>query len=243
MLLAGDEFGQTQQGNNNVYCHNDPLSWLDWSLLESKRGRAMFDFVAQLIALRKQQPLLRDNYFRPGDEAVAGDLTAVLWFDERGTELQVDDWNNPTARLLGLRRARRIDEHRVETLVILMNSDSVEHVFNLPEPQLNCQVLITTNDPANATNALANNQCAVAAHSLVILAAESATQLLIEASEKRRAAGATADNDADVVETAAEISSAVGEDATAEVSEEMAEELEHGATNETSDAVSDEQFS
>ena len=188
MLLAGDEFGQTQHGNNNVYCHNDPLSWLDWSLLESERGRQLHDFVARLIALRKQQPLLRDNYFRPGNAVVAGALTTVFWFDERGLELSIDDWNNPTARLLGLRRARRIDEQRVETLMILMNSDSVEHLFTLPEPQLDCQVLILTDSPDNASAVLADNQCAVAAHSLVILAAECATQLLIDAADKQQLA-------------------------------------------------------
>jgi glycogen operon protein len=202
MLLAGDEFGQTQHGNNNAYCHDNPLSWLDWSLLATERGRTQRDFTARLIALRKQQPLLRDNYFRAGAAPVAGAITAVFWFDERGNELQVDDWHNSTARLLGLRRARRIDSVRVETLILLLNSDTVAHTFTLPDPPLNYQVLINTADPHSASAALGANQCDVAAHSLIVLGAETATQVVLDAVDKQQAASATVDAVEEVDETA-----------------------------------------
>src|SRR5690606_34418009 len=64
MLLAGDEFGQTQHGNNNAYCQDNEISWLDWSLLDTSAGRSLLDFTRHLIALRKSQPLLQPHYFQ-----------------------------------------------------------------------------------------------------------------------------------------------------------------------------------
>jgi len=172
MLLAGDEFGQTQFGNNNAYCHDSVLSWLDWSLLDTERGRTLRDFVARMIALRKRYPQLRDNYFRKGDTPIAGDITALFWFDERGKQLRIDDWNNTTARLLGLRRSTRLANNRIETMVLLMNSDIVAHTFTLPAPALNYTVLADTDDSNSSEYPLNDTNYNVAAFSLVLLVAE-----------------------------------------------------------------------
>src|SRR6185295_14268529 len=61
MLLAGDEVGQTQHGNNNAYCQDSPLAWLDWKLADEQR--ALFDFTRELLQLRKTQPVFRRRYF------------------------------------------------------------------------------------------------------------------------------------------------------------------------------------
>lgn len=178
MLLAGDEFGRTQHGNNNAYCHNHSVSWIDWSLLDSPRERALRDFVANLIALRKQYPLLREKYFRPGNLLIAGGVTAAFWFDERGNELKIEDWNNPTAKLLGLRRARRAGDNLVEIVAILTNSDTATHAFELPDPQIDYQVLVNTHDPLNNEGILSRGSCEIAAHSLVLLGAQTEVSLL-----------------------------------------------------------------
>ena len=180
MLLAGDEFGQTQNGNNNAYCHDSELSWLDWTLLGSERGRVLHDFVVRMIALRKRYPQLRDAYFRAGDTPIAGDMTALLWFDERGNPLAIHDWNNTTARLLGLRRARNLDNGRVETMIILVNSDTVAHTFKLPPPTMNYTVLADTDDADLSEYPLNDNCYEVAEFSLVLLVAEIEAQQLID---------------------------------------------------------------
>src|SRR5690606_25293235 len=84
MLLAGDEFGQTQLGNNNAYCQDNALAWLDWSLLQHERGQALHDFVVRLLALRRQWPLLRGDYFHHARVEVVPGLRDLFWFDERG---------------------------------------------------------------------------------------------------------------------------------------------------------------
>src|SRR3546814_12931957 len=105
MRLAGDEFGQTQQGNNNVYCQDNATAWLDWSLPDGDRGAALIAFVSRLIALRREQPLLQGLYFQHAQLELAPGVRDVFWFDENGDDLPEDHWNNPNARLLGLRRA------------------------------------------------------------------------------------------------------------------------------------------
>ena len=149
MLLAGDEFGQTQHGNNNGYCHDDELTWLDWSLLDSDDGRTRRDFVSRLIALRKNTPLLRPEYYRHGNADIVPGLAPAFWFDERGSALYEADWNNFTALLLGLRRCEidPADPERVLCMVALFNADSCDHEFRLPLPRLR----ITANSPPAAT--------------------------------------------------------------------------------------------
>src|SRR4030095_15030127 len=61
MLCAGDEIGRTQGGNNNAYCQDNEISWLDWSVDDSRRG--LLDFVRKLIALRRREPVLRRRQF------------------------------------------------------------------------------------------------------------------------------------------------------------------------------------
>ncbi|MDB6060801.1 MAG: glycogen debranching enzyme GlgX [Verrucomicrobiaceae bacterium] len=191
MLLAGDEIGQTQHGNNNAYCHNDKLSWIDWSLLTTPRGRELRDFVARMIALRKQLPLLRDKYFREGDTFIAGNFTAVCWFDERGVELEQQDWHNNAAHLLGLRRAHIDAEDRIEVVILLNNSDTENHTFVLPTPHFDFQVVMNTDNPANLTGIMQNNECMVAAHSMVLLTAQTELQFLADIEERAQIAAAT----------------------------------------------------
>src|SRR5205085_12702229 len=66
MLLAGDEFGRTQRGNNNAYCQDNELSWVDWSLVSQDRGKRMASFVHRLIGLRRDYPMLRRSRFLIG---------------------------------------------------------------------------------------------------------------------------------------------------------------------------------
>jgi glycogen operon protein len=147
MLLGGDEFGRTQQGNNNAYCQDNEISWVDWKLAQSDGGRALTDFVARLIRLRDQHPTLRaDSYMHGGPELLPG-LPPVSWFNERGDEMHEDDWNDAEGRLLMLRRALPKGRRHVDVTLLLVNGTGEPHGFTLPGPKLPWRLRIDSGHP------------------------------------------------------------------------------------------------
>jgi isoamylase len=139
MLLGGDEFGRTQQGNNNAYCQDNELSWYDWSLVE--QNAALLEFTRGLIRFRKEHPLLRRRRFFDGVFAPGADIKDLTWFKPDGSEIMDAEWNDPEARTIGLRLAgEAIDERGPEggviaddTLLMLLNAFHEEVPFILPE--------------------------------------------------------------------------------------------------------------
>ncbi len=170
MLLAGDEFGQTQHGNNNAYCQDNELSWLDWTLLETERGASLRDFVARMLRLRREHPLLQGHYFQHAQIELAPGLRDVFWFDERGEELPTDDWHNGNARLLGLRRACRDEEGSLRIIVALFNADGARHRFALPSPHLQYQLLLDSGDPTRQDETIEDGSFEIDHHSMILLA-------------------------------------------------------------------------
>ncbi|RAK52227.1 glycogen debranching protein GlgX [Phenylobacterium deserti] len=152
MLLGGDEFGRSQNGNNNAYCQDNELSWFDWDQLQGEAAQPLIDFTARLIALRKAHPLLRSTHFLYGQQKVAPGVLDIDWFDERGMNLTQDDWRNPEGRALVMRRARLLDDGAMETLTLLLNGSHEAITFTLPKPATNPEVLV---DSANPTGELA----------------------------------------------------------------------------------------
>ncbi|RSD15448.1 glycogen debranching protein GlgX [Amycolatopsis eburnea] len=91
MLLHGDELGRTQQGNNNAYCQDNELSWVDWSLLE--RNRELVEFTSAVIGLRREHPVFRRRRFFAGRPIRRGDeLRDIAWFTPDGAEMTDQDW-------------------------------------------------------------------------------------------------------------------------------------------------------
>ncbi|MGW0971522.1 glycogen debranching protein GlgX [Streptomyces sp. NPDC002516] len=99
MLVAGDEFGRTQRGNNNAYCQDNEISWVDWSQLDDPHWRALFELTSRLIALRHAHPVLRRRAFFSGRAHSADGLRDLAWFTARGTEMTERDWYAPAATL------------------------------------------------------------------------------------------------------------------------------------------------
>jgi glycogen operon protein len=97
MLLAGDEMGRTQGGNNNAYAQDNEISWLDWK--PTPEGQALTDFVARLIALRKQHPTFRRRDFFGGHRAGEHD---VRWLRPDGADMGEAEWDEAFARCLGM---------------------------------------------------------------------------------------------------------------------------------------------
>jgi glycogen operon protein len=92
MLVAGDEFGRTQGGNNNAYCHDDDISWVNWEIEE--KGQSLIEFVSHLTALRRRFPILRRNRFLTDAYNEELDIKEVTWINAAGQEMKQDDWND-----------------------------------------------------------------------------------------------------------------------------------------------------
>jgi glycogen operon protein len=171
MLLAGDEFGRTQQGNNNAYCQDNPVSWLDWDLAASPEGRALTAFTARLIRLRHAHPILRCARFLYGKEELLGGLLDIAWFDEQGRGISPEAWNDPAQRTLVLRRAARTDDGTIPVLTLLLNPTEERRPFQLPPPAMKTSILIDTAMPEAPEQPLTETTVVVSAHSAVLLLA------------------------------------------------------------------------
>ncbi|MEX3933510.1 glycogen debranching protein GlgX [Paraburkholderia phymatum] len=172
MMLAGDEMGRTQRGNNNAYCQDNEISWMDWERAALPHGRKMTMFFARMIALRKQHPLLRENRFLFGDREVLPGLYDVGWFDENGEALTIEAWQDPEGRAFTLRRAGPGLNEETEVLLMMLNASAAAVRFTPPPPHLEWHVLIDTSDPHAPPVPLAAPDLEVAAHSMVVLAAQ-----------------------------------------------------------------------
>jgi len=141
MLVAGDEMGRTQRGNNNAYCQDNELSWVDWNL--DQRGRELLDFTRRLIRLRHEQPVLQRLHFFRGEQIWDSRFKDLTWFRPDGSEMTPEDWQKPFTRafgfLLGREVVKTFDElgHLLigEALLVLMNAYWDTLSFTLPSPE------------------------------------------------------------------------------------------------------------
>ncbi|KPI00408.1 glycogen debranching enzyme GlgX [Actinobacteria bacterium OK074] len=99
MLVAGDEMGRTQGGNNNAYCQDNEVGWIDWELLADPGWKALFDLTSRLIALRHRHPVLRRRAFFNGRAHSTDGIRDLAWFTANGTEMTEQDWYAPAATL------------------------------------------------------------------------------------------------------------------------------------------------
>ncbi len=139
MLLAGDEMSHTQHGNNNAYCQDNEITWLDWNLTPAEQ--AFLDFTRQVIALRRDNPVLHRRRFFQGRSIRGAGIKDIAWFAPDGREMTDEAWNAPFVRSLGVRLAGdAIDEttergERItgDTVLLLLHADANPLAFTLPE--------------------------------------------------------------------------------------------------------------
>jgi len=142
MLLAGDEIGRTQGGNNNAYCQDNEISWIDWT--SEHMDRDTLGFVQQLIALHKEHPVFRRSKFFQGRKIKGAEIKDIVWHRPDGGEMTDEEWNQEFARCLGValsggaidevnERGQRVND---ENFLLLMNAHFEEIPFALPAPPL-----------------------------------------------------------------------------------------------------------
>jgi isoamylase len=126
MILAGDEIRRTQRGNNNAYCQDNEVSWLDWNLLD--RNRHLFRFWQRMIEFRKNHSTLRSRYFFSGKVNERG-LPDVQW---RGCHLNSPGWSDPDARVLTVTLAGFDGEEDIHAMMNMYWEDLTFEIPSLP---------------------------------------------------------------------------------------------------------------
>ena len=139
MLIAGDEIGRTQRGNNNAYCQDNEISWVDWNLTPEKRR--LLEFVRRLIRLRREHPVFRRRHFFQGGPIRGSDIKDIVWLKPDGGEMTDAEWQHEFARSLGVllrgegitetdERGRAITDRN---FLVLFNAHHQELAFKLPD--------------------------------------------------------------------------------------------------------------
>jgi isoamylase len=149
MLLGGDELGRTQQGNNNAYCQDNEIAWLDWSQPDTE----LQDFTTRLVALRKQHPVFRRRRFLAGAEA-----SELQWFTPQGMGMTSGDWSDAGALAIGLYLDGSDDPDHAEDGTALLDDDflvlvnawwePLEFVLPITRADAGWRLEVDTYDPA-----------------------------------------------------------------------------------------------
>jgi glycogen operon protein len=138
MLCGGDEFGRTQDGNNNAYCQDNELSWFNWE--RSEEQNQLLEFTRGLIELRRRHPVFRRPKFFQGRRIRGSEIKDVMWFNPGGNEMSEEEWTSPFVRCLGmLLSGDTMDVAnfegqpiRDETFLVLLNAHYEPIAFVLP---------------------------------------------------------------------------------------------------------------
>jgi glycogen operon protein len=198
MLLAGDELSHTQEGNNNAYCIDSELTWLDWN----GASQDLLEFTRVLITLRKTHPVFQRQKFFQG-RLLRGEPTRdILWYSTDGTEMSDEDWNAGFVRCLGLYldgdMIGEVDQYCEpivgNSLLFLLNAHHEDLPFVLPEPSAGARWI-----PLLDTHELPAEREPIAAGAPYKLVARSVALLSLEAQEPVEADSAVSKHVADEV--------------------------------------------
>jgi isoamylase len=178
MILAGDELGRSQRGNNNAYCQDNPISWIDWANADA----TLIEFVRRLVQLRREHPIFRRWGWFSGSPAKAGRLKDLEWFRPDGAVMNAGDWGVGYAKTLGAflngdamterdQAGARIAD---DSFFLMFNSYREPMEFKLPPKEWGRKwtVVLDTADAAAASGAQSHafeERVHVAGHAMVVL--------------------------------------------------------------------------
>jgi isoamylase len=138
MILAGDEMGRTQRGNNNTYCQDSELSWLNWAL--SQENQALLEFTRQLIHFRRQHPAFARRHWFQGREIFGSGVHDIGWYNPDGGEVTEEQWHDGSAKAIGIflngEEIIHFDAHgqRVfdDSFLLFFNAQPIPQEFAIP---------------------------------------------------------------------------------------------------------------
>jgi isoamylase len=154
MLTGGDEWGRTQNGNNNAYCQDNEISWFDWT--RDKKQNQFLEFTRKLIKFRKDHPVFRRPKFLKGRRISGSEIRDVMWFNPGGNQMSEDEWASPFVRCLGMLLSGDTSDVvtfegepvRDDTFLLLINAHYEPIPFVLPgQENLEWQSILDTTDP------------------------------------------------------------------------------------------------
>jgi glycogen operon protein len=181
MLLAGDELSHSQHGNNNTYCQDSELTWLNWEM--TAEAQAFYDFVRLVIHLRHTQPVFQRRKFFLGRAIRGVDIKDISWFDPSGQEMNEEAWESGYARCLGVRLAGEligdVDERGElivgDSVLLLLNAHYEAIPFTLPRRDVDqkWELLLDTAQPqAKTVDPINGEPYALQGRSIVVLRAQ-----------------------------------------------------------------------
>jgi glycogen operon protein len=181
MLLHGDELGRTQGGNNNAYCQDNPISWVDWS--DARENWALTDFVEQVARLRREHPVFRRRRFFQGDptRGSESELGDIAWFTPGGEHMSESDWQVGFARSVTVflngdaiaEPDKRGGTIKDDSFLLLFNAHSEDMAFTVPQEVYGerWEVVLDTAAPlvVDRPSAKAGQTLTVEARSILVL--------------------------------------------------------------------------
>lgn len=130
MITAGDEFGRTQRGNNNAYCHDSPLTWVPWE--HAPWQRDLFAHVQRLIELRRDNPALRPRHFARLDERTPS-ASVIDWYDEHGEMMSGERWSDPSHRTMQYAAASTPEIEEFNRILLVVHGSERPIEVTLPQ--------------------------------------------------------------------------------------------------------------
>lgn len=162
MLCAGDEFGNSQGGNNNAYCQDNATGWLDWSAHANETGTLLL--ISRLTALRRKNPLLRQaRWF--ADEGDDGDTPQLHWYTAAGTRMDIADWHDHDDRVFACQV--RAGSHDAPNSCVVFNPQNLDRMVQLAHGPW--RVVLNTSSPGLLSSTEWIHHLTVPAHSLILL--------------------------------------------------------------------------
>src|SRR5438477_5597235 len=155
MLTGGDEWGRTQNGNNNAYCQDNEISWFDWT--RDEKQNQFLEFTRKLIQFRKDHPVFRRPKFLKGRRIPGSEIRDVMWFNPGGSLMSEDEWASPFVRCLGMLLSGDTSDVltfegepvRDDTFLLLINAHYEPIPFVLPgQENLEWQLILDTMEPS-----------------------------------------------------------------------------------------------
>jgi isoamylase len=160
MLLGGDEFGRSQNGNNNAYCQDNEIGWFNWNWNEEQNR--LLEFTRKLIQLRRDHPVFRRPKFLQGRRIRGAEVKDVMWFNPGGNEMSEEEWASPFCRCLGMLLSGDTTDIlsfegepiRDQTFLLLINAHYEPIQFLIPGLEhLEWDMILDTSDESGFTAA------------------------------------------------------------------------------------------
>jgi len=181
MLLAGDELGRTQGGNNNAYCQDNEMSWVDWDLVN--HAADLLAFTRTLAVLRREHPVFRRRRFFHGEPAGDGHLADIAWLTPSGREMAGEDWSTPYARAMTVflngdaltEPGPHGERVRDDSFLVLLSAGGDPVEFTVPGVkygerwEVEVDTAHETGDTAGRAPLRANERVTLTGHSMMVL--------------------------------------------------------------------------